>query len=158
MIDMLLTALILLAALGGALVAGIFFAFSVFVMKALGRLPASQGMAAMQSINVAVLNPWFFAAFFGTAAVCMILAVLSVIGWDGTRSPYPLAGAVFYLFGCILVTMVFNVPLNTALAAAKPDADGEALWRRYLSLWTRWNHVRTAASLLAAAAFVMALR
>jgi uncharacterized membrane protein len=49
--------------LGAALVAGIFFAFSTFVMTALGRLPPEQGIAAMQSINVTVLNPWFFAVF-----------------------------------------------------------------------------------------------
>ena len=84
--------------------------------------------------------------------------MLAVIGWDEARSPYLLAGAVLYLFGCILVTIVFNVPLNTALATAKPDAEGVALWRRYLSDWTKWNHVRTAASLLAAAAFILALR
>jgi len=65
----LLFALTLLGALGAGLVAGIFFAFSAFVMTALGRLPAPKGIAAMQSINVAVLNPAFFSVFFGTGAV-----------------------------------------------------------------------------------------
>ncbi len=50
-------AMILFCALGSALVAGVFFAFSTFVMKALGRLQPEQGIAAMQSINVTVLNP-----------------------------------------------------------------------------------------------------
>ena len=40
-----------IAALGSGLVAGIFFAFSNFVMKALARVPPAQGVAAMQSIN-----------------------------------------------------------------------------------------------------------
>jgi uncharacterized membrane protein len=44
------------AALGSGLVAGIFFAFSNFVMKALARVSPAQGIAAMQSINVVVLN------------------------------------------------------------------------------------------------------
>lgn len=56
-----------LSALGAGLVAGIFFAFSGFVMKALACLPSGQGIRAMQLINVTVLNPWFFSAFFGTA-------------------------------------------------------------------------------------------
>ena len=56
--------MILFSALGSALVAGIFFAFSTFVMKALGRLQPEQGIAAMQAINVTVLNPWFFTVFF----------------------------------------------------------------------------------------------
>jgi uncharacterized membrane protein len=51
------------AALGSRLVAGIFFAFSNFVMKALARVPPAQGVAAMQSIDVVVLNRWFFAGF-----------------------------------------------------------------------------------------------
>lgn len=50
--------------------AGVFFAFSTFVMKALGARPLAQGIAAMQSINVAVINRWFMAAFFGTALLC----------------------------------------------------------------------------------------
>ena len=40
-----------LLALGCGLVAGVFFAFSTFVMKALGKLPPAQGVAAMQSIT-----------------------------------------------------------------------------------------------------------
>ncbi|WP_010496926.1 hypothetical protein [Paenibacillus elgii] len=48
------------SALGSGLIAGLFFAFSTFVMSALARLPAEQGIAAMQSINVTVLNPLFY--------------------------------------------------------------------------------------------------
>ena len=61
--------------------------------------------------------------------------------------------------GVILVTIVFNVPLNDALAAAKPESPASAeLWTRYLSVWTGWNHVRTATPLLAAVSFLIALR
>ncbi len=47
------------ALLGSALVGGVFFAFSSFVMKALARVPSPEGIAAMQSINVVVINPSF---------------------------------------------------------------------------------------------------
>jgi uncharacterized membrane protein len=70
----LLDLVITLSVLGCALVAGIFFAFSTFVMKALGKLSPPQGVAAMQSINVAVINPWFLTAFFGTAVACVATA------------------------------------------------------------------------------------
>jgi uncharacterized membrane protein len=54
---------------------------------------------------------------------------------------------------------VFNVPLNNALAAAKPDsAEAASLWSRYPSVWTSWNHVRTLACLAACASFILALR
>jgi len=151
--------LTLCAALGCGLVAGAFFAFSSFVMKALGRLPAGGGMAAMQSINVAVLNPLFLGVFVGTAAVCAVAVVLSFLRWNEPGSAWLLAGGLLYLVGCFLVTMVFNVPRNEALAKVAPaDPNAARLWASYLSSWTAWNHVRTIASLAAAAAFTIWLR
>ena len=143
--------------LGAALVAGIFFAFSTFVMTALSRLLPEQGIAAMQSINVAVLNPWFFAVFLGTALGSIALALLGIFYWGAPGSTYLVSGSLLYLIGCILVTIVFNVPLNHALAAVEPGSkEGAEMWTRYLSTWTTWNHLRTVASLAAAASLVMA--
>ena len=125
--ERLIFVLTFLSILGTGLVAGIFFAFSVFVMRALGRLPPAGGIAAMQSINVAVLNPVFFAAFFGTAVLSLALAVAALVGWS---LPYLLAGSLLYLVGTILVTIVFNVPLNNRLASVTPDsAEGAASGR-----------------------------
>jgi uncharacterized membrane protein len=54
--------------------------------------------------------------------------------------------------------MLFNVPRNNALAAVLATGEeGAALWSDYLAVWTRWNHVRTSASMAAAAAFTIAL-
>jgi uncharacterized membrane protein len=146
------------SALGSGLIAGVFFAFSTFVIRALARLPPDQGSAAMQSINVAVRNPWFFAAFLGTAVACVVLAIASFYRWGEPRAIYLLAGGLLYLVGTFLVTVLFNVPLNDALAAADPGStEGASLWTRYVAEWTAWNHVRTAASLGAAAAFIIAL-
>ena len=61
-----------------------------------------------------------------------------------------LLGGIVYLAGSFLVTIVGNVPLNDALARVDPDTDdANDEWRAYLSAWTRWNHVRTAACLVA---------
>jgi len=151
-------ALNFLAALGSGLIGGVFFAFSAFVMAALGRLPPDQGVSAMQAINVAVLNPWFLAAFFGTAAACAVLAIAVFFRWSEPGAILLLAGSLLYLVGTILVTLRLNVPLNDALAAARPEvAESAVLWKRYLTEWTAWNHLRTAASLAAAAAFILAL-
>ena len=147
------------AVLGSGLVAGIFFAFSTFVMRALGQLPQNQGIAAMKAINVTVLNPWFFLAFFGTGAVCLPVAFLALGSAAGTHRAYLLAGCALYLLGCLLVTVALNVSLNNQLAWADPDSSGaKTLWANYLSRWTLWNHVRTAGSLAAAGFFAMALR
>jgi len=146
------------AALGSGLVAGIFFAFSTFVMGALGRLPQAAGISAMQSINVVVINPVFLSVFMGTALLSVVLTIAALIGWISPRSLYLLAGSVLYVGGCFLVTMLCNVPLNNALAAVAPDsADGAKLWARYLTEWTNWNSVRTAASLIASIFFILAL-
>lgn len=148
----------LFAALGCGLVAGIFFAFSTFVMKALAQQPPAQGIAAMQSINITVINPLFMLTFLGTGVVCILLAVFSLLKWQQPGAAYLLIGSLLYLVGTVLVTIGFNVPLNDALAIVKPDsAEGANLWSGYLTNWTFWNHVRTAAALAAAALFTLAL-
>jgi uncharacterized membrane protein len=151
-------ALKLFAALGCGLIAGVFFAFSTFVMNALARLQPTQGIAAMQSINITVINPLFFTAFLGTAAACIFLAISSLLKWHQPGAAYLLLGSLLYLVGTLGVTIVFNVPLNDALAMVKPDStDGASLWTSYLTNWTVWNHIRTAAALAAAASLTIAL-
>ncbi len=158
MIDRVLFPLTLVSALGCGLAAGVFFAFSVFVMHALNRLPPAQGIAAMQAINVAAITPLFMLALFGTAATCVVLAVSSLLRWHEPAAVYLLVGSVLYLVGAILVTIAFNVPRNDALAAVAPDsADGARLWTGYVAGWTAWNHVRTVAALAATASFIIAL-
>ena len=150
--------LIVVSALGSGLVGGIFFAFSNFVMKALARVPPAQGVAAMQSINVVVLNRWFFAVFFGTAVCCLALAISSFARWQKPDAGYLLAGSLLYLIGSIIVTIACNVPLNDALAAVDPSsADAGRVWTDYLKKWTAWNHLRTGAALAAAALFIVGL-
>jgi uncharacterized membrane protein len=157
--DRLLTVVTACSALGCGLIAGVFYAFSTFVMGALGRLPAPQGIATMQSINIVVINPLFLGVFVGAAVLCAVLAAGALFGWAGPHPTLMLTGAVLYVVGTFLVTMVFNVPRNDALAALDPaSADAAAYWARYLTSWTAWNHVRTAAALAAAACFTIALR
>lgn len=158
MVDDWLAALKFFSALGCGLMAGVFFAFSAFVMKALTRLPPPQGIAAMQSVNIAAISPLFMTALFGTAAACLFLAVFSLLRWHQPGSAYLLAGSLLYLVGTVLVTIVFNVPLNDALARVEPGSTvGAGIWANYLAHWVAWNHVRAAAALAAAAALTIAL-
>lgn len=120
-----LLSLSLVLVLGCGLVAGVFFAFSSFVMPALARLPSPSGIAAMQAINLAAVTRVFMVALFGTAAGCVLLVVLSLAALDeaGARQP--------------------------------DLADSAAVWSRYLAEWTAWNHVRGACSLAAAALLLL---
>ncbi len=150
--------LTLLSALGCGLIAGVFFAFSAFVMPALARVPPAQGIAAMRSINVAALRWPFMAAFFGTAASCALLAVGSLFWRQDHFDSYLFIGGVTYLAGTVLVTVLFNVPRNEKLIGVRPGSvEGAEFWSRYLAEWTAWNHVRALASLLAAALLTIAL-
>ncbi|MET3293245.1 UNVERIFIED_CONTAM: putative membrane protein [Brevibacillus sp. OAP136] len=155
----LLSGLTFASALGCGLMAGVFFAFSTFVMTALSRLPAAQGIAAMQSINSTIVTTLFLFVFMVTALLSLVLGVIACFKWGTPGAIYLLAGGVLYVVGAFLVTVACNVPLNDALAAASPTSpEGAALWTRYLSDWVAWNHVRTLASLAALAAYIVALR
>ena len=144
------TALLILASVGNGLNAGLFFIFSNTIMRAFDRLPAAGAVAAMNSVNRVIPNPLFFLVFLGTALLCLVLLVGRI------NSPLVVAGALFYLVGSMGVTMVRNVPLNDKLEKVSPSADDvEAQWHAYRRPWTRWNHIRAIACLLAAAAFVI---
>lgn len=146
------------AAIGSGAISGAFFAFSSFVMRSLATLPTPQGIRAMQSINVVVINPWFMGVFLGTAVLCLALGALSVLRLDQPGYAYMLAGALLYLVGTMAVTIAFNVPRNNRLAAVDPEsAEGAEVWERYVPEWTAWNTVRTIASMAASAAFIAAL-
>ena len=150
--------LTLAAALGAGLVAGAFFAFSTFVMAALGRVPPPEGIRAMQEINVTVINPWFMTALFGTGLACVAVAVAALVDRDNSYGPYLLAAAALYVVGCVGVTMWFNVPRNNVLAKQEPESpDAAEVWQRYLVEWTAWNTVRTVASLAALGLFIGAI-
>ncbi|WP_314591830.1 anthrone oxygenase family protein [Paenibacillus terrigena] len=147
------------SALGAGLMAGLFFAFSTFVMTALERIPKPHGISAMQSINLTILNPLFGLVFGGTALACIFLTITSFFRLGTVSANLILAASLLYLIGVILITMVFNVPLNDALAAVDPNsAAGADVWRTYLDRWVPWNHVRTIASLGSLILFIIALR
>jgi uncharacterized membrane protein len=148
----------LFTAIASGISAGIFFAFSTFVMKALAQQPPAQGIAVMQSINITVINPWFMMAFFGPAVACIVLTVSLLFQWHQPGAVYWLVGSLLYLIGTIGVTIACNIPLNDALAIITPEsAEGTTLWAQFLTDWTFWNHIRTVAALLAAVLFTISL-
>ncbi|WP_052316637.1 hypothetical protein [Thioalkalivibrio nitratireducens] len=84
----------ILLCIGAGTVGGVFFAFSTFVMKALAQLPAAHGVAAMQRINVVVLNPMFLGVFLGSAVVAFGAVVLSGSAWSSAGAPWLLAAGL----------------------------------------------------------------
>ncbi|RYG19770.1 DUF1772 domain-containing protein [bacterium] len=133
--------------------AGVFFAFSTFVMGALRRLPPDDGMAAMRQINARALNSLFLLEFLGMALLTLYLAWEAYSRGRVLGMAYLWLGSLSYFVGTFLVTVAGNVPLNRQLDAAQPG--DQAVWDRYVVRWTMWNHLRTASSLLALWTFTM---
>ncbi|MFE2581833.1 DUF1772 domain-containing protein [Streptomyces sp. NPDC059378] len=147
-----------LGVLGTGLMAGVFYAFSVLVMRGLAALPPTQGVAAMNAINSSALAPAFMVVFFGVATVCAVIAVVTFVLWPDDGTVELLLGSALYLAGSFGVTVVANVPRNAQLLRTAPDTpEAAAYWPSYLREWTRWNHVRVAASALSAVVYLLAL-
>ena len=146
------------AAVGAGLAGGVFFAFSTFVMSGLRKLPPSNGIAAMQSINRQAPTPAFMTLLFGTAALSVGLGVHAVTHRDQPGAVWTGVGSASYLVA-ILVTAGYHVPRNDRLAEFESSSrEAAAYWSTYLSQWISANHVRTVACTLAAVAFTLSAR
>lgn len=153
-----LSALLWFSALGCGVLAGLFFAFSAFIMRALGRLPPAAGIAAMNAINDALLRSLFMPLFLGTTLSAAAMAVVGILQWNQPRAAAMFCGAVIHVGGKFACTMFIEVPQNNTLQ--RVDADSAAalpVWQRYLVRWTAWNHLRTLSCVAACALFVAAL-
>jgi uncharacterized membrane protein len=158
MVPILTTGLLWFSAIGCGLIAGVYFAFSTFIMTSFARIAPAAGIAAMNAINLDIVKSVFMPLFFGTTLAAAILAGLAFFRWGAPGSMAVLAGGVIYVVGMLGVTLVFNVPLNDALAAVDPSSgEGAALWARYVRDWTFWNHVRLIASIAATVLFTAGL-
>lgn len=154
----LIAAMLWFSALSCGLMAGLYFAFSAFIMRALGRIERSAGIAAMNAINVDIQRSLFMPVFLGSTLVAAILTVVALLDLAAPYALPALIGGAIYVVGMFMVTMIRNVPLNNALAAIDgSDGEGSTLWARYLTRWTRWNHVRTLASLAGCGLYVRAI-
>ena len=142
------------AAIASALVGGVFYAFSSFVMAALQRLEPKDGMTAMQAINTTVLSLASWCPFLGPRWPTSITAISN---WENGVSAWLLVGSLSYVLGTFSGA-AYHVPRNNALAdTAIDDPNAPHVWHRYLVEWTRGNHLRAAASMVAATALTIVI-
>lgn len=132
-----------------ALIAGLFYAYSCSVNIGLGRLPDREYLAAMQNINSAILNPFFFMSFMGTLILLPLSAWLNYDQSLSGRFLLLAIASVLYIIGVFGVTMLRNVPLNDMLAAfdlkAAAASDIARLRLSFEQPWLMWHNVRTVA-------------
>ena len=144
-----ITALLWTAALSSGLIAGVYFAFSGFIMQAFRKIDTTQFIAAMNAINETILRSLFMPLFFGSSLISVLLIIVAVANWDEAGSGLTLIAGVIYFVGMFVCTALFNVPLNNTLARIDPDSiDAHHVCSRYLKTWTNWNHLRTVSSLV----------
>jgi uncharacterized membrane protein len=143
------TVLLWAGALGCGLIAGVYFAFSGFIMQAFGKIDATQSIPAMNSINETILRSSFMPLFFGTSIISVLLMITALLHWGEAGAALTLVAGVVYFVGMFVCTVVINVPLNNSLARQDPEsADAHRAWSRYLVTWTSWNHLRTISALV----------
>ena len=135
------------------LMAGLFYAYACSVNPGLGRLSDAGYLAAMQSINRAILNPVFLIVFMG-AVIILPVGAYRIFERPAALPFYLLlAASIVYIVGVFGVTMAGNVPLNDRLDAFNlSTAAPEALTRmraEFEGPWNAWNLVRTVAAILA---------
>lgn len=121
------------------LMAGIYFTFSVFVMRSLKSLPDDMAVACMNSINTVILKSAFMPLFFGSSVLAFLLIVA---GFQSLMPAWAIASGLIYLLGMLGITVMFNVPLNKQLQSVTTE-NQSLIWNHYALYWTRWNHVRT---------------
>ena len=139
------------AAIGSALLGGLYLAFSVAVMPALDRRPAGEATAFLQEVNRVIQNPVFLLVFVGTAIACVLVAGSAIVEPEGARGLRAAGGGVG-LVGFV-TTAAVNIPLNNRL-----DREGVTVWETFQHDWVPANHLRAATSLVAAVLLILALR
>lgn len=141
--------LLLFMAIGTGVMAGVYLAFSAFIMQSLARIAPAGAIAAMQSINTVILRSLFMPLFFGTSLGALILFAMGIVTMNAANSIWYLVAGATYFLGMFVCTACFNVPLNRSLARLDPhNPRAQGQWHHFLKVWTRWNHARTIASLL----------
>ena len=137
-------------ALGAATFGGAMYAFSAFVMHAMDRTPTRAAVEAMQQINLSAPRPPLVLVMVGTSLLSVVTAAVA-------HTPLVIAGCLLFL-ASIVITGVFHIPRNNALADVDPAGPGaEVSWAAYSGPWQRGNHVRTSAALGGALLLVLSL-
>lgn len=131
------------------LLGGLYYSYSVSVMPGLGKLDDPAFSAAMNNINVAIVNPVFMLSFLGAPALSVVAAAVAWRRGSRTSAAWITAGAALNVIG-LGITGAINIPLNDQLAAGG-GRDG------FETAWVAWNIVRTLVTTGAVAALTAGL-
>ena len=153
-------AVLIAATMTTGLMAGVFGVYAHAIMPGLRATDDRTFVGAFQSIDRAIINPWFMPAFMGALVLTGLAALLHLLGDHGSVVPWVVAALVLYL-AVFVITLAVHVPLNDAIkAAGDPDriADVAAVRDRFdEARWAGWNIIRAVASTTALGCLTWAL-
>src|SRR5690348_10706702 len=143
------------------LVTGAFALYAHTIMPGLKATDDRIFVTAFQSMDRAIINPWFMVGGFVGALVFTGVAVALNLGSEARSVlPWVAVALVLYLVAFV-ITIAVNVPLNDGLkAAGNPShiTDLAAVRHRFNEArWVTWNNVRTGVSLVAFGCLTWAL-
>lgn len=154
----LITAYIALTLL--AAIFGFFYAYVCSAMWGLDVVDPRTAIEAIKGINSEVRNVAFMPAFFLTPVA---LASVAALSWQSAKpaANWWVAAATIYLLGGLMLTMLFNVPMNEALAEIQVPESRQAaqtIWDEFSPDWQVYNLARTVFSGIAFGAALTGFR
>lgn len=134
------------------LMAGVFGLYAHTIMPGLRRTDDRTFVGAFQSIDRAIINPWFMPWFVGALVFTGLAAAVQLHKDGRSVLPWILVAFVLYL-AVFVITIAINVPLNDAIkAAGDPGSitDLAAVRAQFdEARWARWNTFRAVATTIA---------
>ena len=133
-----------------ALMAGLFYSFSISVMPALSRTENKTFVEVMQQINRVIINPYFGIAFFGSIIFTIVNVYFQFREGVDVKFYLTVASALIFLIGTIGVTFFGNVPLNNALDVVNiaNETDVEKARISFERIWNLLNNIRSISALI----------
>ncbi len=152
------TAALVAATVTSGLAAGTYSSYAHTIMPGLAATNDRTFIAAFQSTNRAINNPWFIGGtFLGSLGLTVAAAVLT--RGEPAWSPSLLAAGT--AVATTAVTFAVHLPLNNAITAAgDPDTlpnPAEVRARFNEGRWRAWNLVRVATSIATVGSLAWAL-
>ena len=150
-----------LSLLISGLITGLLFGYSCSVNPGLGALTAKEYVKAMQSINLAIQNPYFLIPFTGLLFVYPITTYLIYRQQTGPSYYLMISAMSTYFIAVFGITLCFNVPLNNRLATfdlgSATSNEIFAMRQTFEKPWNTFHTIRTVASIVSFGLTILAI-
>lgn len=143
--------ILIITTLFSGLIAGLFYSWQISVTPGLAKLNEENYLIAFQSMNRAIINPYFLIVFMGL----IVLLITVTFQYETSTSIqfwFTTSAIIIYITGVIAVTFIGNIPLNNGLDALTIETMSSeemiSFRQSFENEWNRLNMVRTISSSL----------